>query len=65
MLLIARKKGQRVHILPNVAIEIVKCRGGWVTLGFTAPSEVKILRDELMTPAGPPVPDVLTSEPPF
>ena len=48
MLVLSRKEDQRV-LIPglDIAIKVIRCKNASVTLGFEAPSEVRIARDEL------------------
>ena len=48
MLVLARKEDQKV-VIPSidVAIKVIRCKGSMVTLGFDAPPEIRIMRDEL------------------
>jgi len=48
MLVITRKKGQRIVIGPGVTVTVLDFRRGWVRLGFNAPQEVKIVREEIL-----------------
>lgn len=47
MLVLSRKKGQKIIIADNIEIDIVDIQGDVVRLGITAPAEVKIFRGEL------------------
>ena len=47
MLVLTRKIGEKIRIGEEVVLTIVKCRGNTVKLGFEAPADVKIERDEL------------------
>ena len=48
MLVLSRKEDQKV-IIPglDVSIKVIRCKGSAVTLGFEAPPEIRIVRDEL------------------
>jgi carbon storage regulator len=48
MLVLARRKGQKILIADNITLEVVECKGGWVSLAFDAPRDVKIVRAELV-----------------
>lgn len=48
MLVLRRKKGERVRIGKDVVVIVNWASGNIVSLGFEAPPEVKILRDELL-----------------
>ena len=54
MLVLSRKKDQKV-VLPglNVTIKVMRCSETSVKLGFEAPSQIRILRDELKDNAEP------------
>jgi carbon storage regulator len=58
MLVLSRKPGEEIVIGGNIRVMVVEVRGNKVRLGFTAPPEVPIRRDELGSPAdgGEPVP---------
>jgi carbon storage regulator CsrA len=47
MLVLSRKVGEKLVIGDNVTVEIVRIQGNRITVGITAPSDVKILRGEL------------------
>ena len=48
MLVLSRKKDQKV-LLPGlgVTIQVIRCNESSVRLGFDAPPEIRIIRDEL------------------
>jgi carbon storage regulator len=46
MLLIARKKGEKVHIGEEVVITVLEIHHGQIRLGFEAPRRVRIRRGE-------------------
>jgi carbon storage regulator len=48
MLVLTRKIGQQVRIAPDVTISVLGVRSGQVSLGFVAPGEVKIFREEVL-----------------
>lgn len=61
MLVLFRKKSQRIYIGPNITITVCGFRDGGVRLGIEAPEDIPILRDD----AGPkrsaePTPETLT-----
>lgn len=56
MLVISRKKDERVHIGDNFIIEIRRVAGNRVTLAIEAPKDVAIFRGELLDAAGEPRP---------
>ncbi len=45
MLVLSRKRGERVHIGDNISVTVLDYGNGKVRLGFSAPSDVLILRD--------------------
>lgn len=46
-LCLSRTTGQRIHLGPNITIEVAEIRGGKVRLAIDAPQSVQILRGEL------------------
>jgi len=47
MLVLSRKSGQRICIGDSIQISVLEVRGGKVRLGFEAPLQVEILREEV------------------
>ena len=47
MLVLSRKEGEEVVIGDNIRLTVVAIRGNRVRLGFTAPPDVAIRREEL------------------
>jgi len=47
MLVLSRRKGERIVIDDRITITVVACRGGRAVLGIDAPAEVSIEREEL------------------
>lgn len=47
MLVLSRKKGEAVRIGDDVTVTVVEIRGDKVRLGFAAPSEVPVHREEV------------------
>ena len=47
MLVLSRKLGEQVVIGDNICVTVVAVRGSRVRLGFSAPDEVSIRREEL------------------
>lgn len=50
MLVISRKEGQRIMLGENIVLEVIEIRGNCVRLGFEAPRDVPIVREELLPP---------------
>jgi carbon storage regulator len=48
MLVLTRKAGERIVIADQIVIEVVEIMGGRVRLGIQAPSDVTVLREELL-----------------
>ena len=48
MLILSRKKGETIRINNNIIIKVLEIREGIVRLGFEAPVEVPIHREELL-----------------
>lgn len=47
MLVLSRKKDERIMIGDNVEVTVIEIRGDRVKLGFTGPQEVPIHRQEV------------------
>jgi carbon storage regulator len=47
MLVLSRKGGESVYIGPGIHVKVLAIRGGTVKLGFEAPPEVAIHREEV------------------
>lgn len=47
MLVLTRKRNEKIRINDDIVITIVEIRGDKIRLGFEAPSEVKIHREEV------------------
>lgn len=47
MLVLTRKEGQEIIVGNNIRLTVLAIRGNQVRLGFTAPGNVSILRDEI------------------
>jgi carbon storage regulator len=47
MLVLSRRRGQCVHIAGCIEIKVIDVGGGRVKLGFTAPPDVSIQRDDV------------------
>ena len=50
MLVLSRKKGERIRIGESVEVTVLESRNGRVKLGFSGPAEVPIHRAELSRP---------------
>jgi len=50
MLVLSRKVGEKLVIDGTITVEVVKVQGNRITIGIQAPSDVKVLRGELMQP---------------
>lgn len=48
MLVLSRKPGERIVIGPNVVLTVLSVHGDRVKLGFEAPVEVPIYREEVL-----------------
>lgn len=48
MLVIRRKKGEKVILSGNILIEVLEVNEGRAKLGIIAPPEVEIVREELL-----------------
>jgi carbon storage regulator len=47
MLVLSRKKGQRLHLGEGIVLTVLGLRGGQVRLGIEAPEDVVVLREEI------------------
>jgi len=47
MLVLARKLGERVRIADNITITVLRVTDKEIKLGFDAPAEIRIDRDEI------------------
>lgn len=54
MLVLTRKIGETIRIGDNVTVRVLGLRGGQVSLGFIAPSDVRIFREEVLHGSGAP-----------
>lgn len=52
MLVLARYPGERILIGTDITIEVVDVKGDKVHLGFTAPKNVRVLREEISDSPG-------------
>jgi carbon storage regulator len=64
MLILTRKIGETIQIGDNVTVKVLALRGGQVSLGFTAPTEVRIFREEVLLTPPPEVSEVLPAKRP-
>jgi carbon storage regulator len=51
MLVLSRKVGEEIIIGDNIRVKVLSIRGNQIRLGFTAPGNVVIHREELCRPA--------------
>ena len=47
MLILSRKKGEKIHLGDDIVITVTEIRRGQTKLGFDAPKGLEILREEL------------------
>jgi carbon storage regulator len=47
MLVLTRKVGESIRIGNDVTVQVLAIRGGQVRIGLTAPSDVRIFREEI------------------
>lgn len=76
MLILTRKIGETIRIGDNITVKVLALRGGQISLGFTAPIDVRIFREEVLlgtaaapatiepAPPAPPTSTPPTSTPP-
>ena len=48
MLVLTRRQGESIAIGDDVTITVLEIRGGQVRLGIVAPSEITVLRSEIL-----------------
>ena len=48
MLVLSRKKGQSIIIREDIEVKILDIKGGYVSVGITAPQDVNVFRLELL-----------------
>ncbi len=53
MLVLSRKIGEHVFVGGSVVVTVLAARCGIVRIGIEAPSEVRVLREELASPRDP------------
>jgi carbon storage regulator len=51
MLVLTRKRSEKLYIGPDICITVVRLEGGQVRLGIEAPREIPVLRAELVAGA--------------
>ena len=49
MLVLSRKLNQEIRIAENIVVRVIGIKGNQVRLGIVAPTEVPVLREELLT----------------
>jgi len=54
MLVLSRKVGEEIVIGGTIRVRVLSIQGGQIRLGFDAPREVNIQREELLDPQRPP-----------
>jgi carbon storage regulator len=47
MLILTRKLGETINIGENIEVKVLKVRGTQVQLGISAPTEIKVMRQEI------------------
>ncbi len=52
MLVLSRKSGEAIVIADNITVTVLGVQGGRVKLGFSAPSEMPIHREEIRARIG-------------
>jgi carbon storage regulator len=50
MLVLSRRRSDKIQIGDNITITIVEIRGNAVRIGIDAPKEINVVRDELIEP---------------
>jgi len=55
MLVLTRRNGESVQIGDEIVVKVLSVSGNHVKLGFTAPPEVTIRREEILTPVSVPL----------
>lgn len=59
MLVLSRKVGERLLIGENVVVQLIRIKGNQVQLGITAPTEMRVWREEIYPgPEAPPKEEV-------
>jgi carbon storage regulator len=64
MLILRRKIGERIVIDGRIEVTVLQVRGGKVRLGFSAPRDVRVMREEVLRPesANAPAGDLSSDE---
>jgi carbon storage regulator len=68
MLVLSRKVGEEIIIGDNIRVRVLSIQGNQIRLGFVAPRDVQIHRDELLQPDRKhpqPQPDVVVEDTPL
>ncbi len=55
MLVLSRKVGEKLVIDGNITVEVIRVHGNRVSLGISAPADVRVLRGELKPHTSPAV----------
>lgn len=61
MLVLTRRPLQSIHIDKDIIVTVLEVKGDKVRLGFDAPKNVLILRDELIEPKTTQIPGCFTN----
>ncbi len=48
MLVLARKEGETIHIGDSIVIQLISCTRGRARIGISAPTEIPVMRGELV-----------------
>jgi carbon storage regulator len=62
MLILRRRIGERVVIDGRIEVTVLHIRGGKVRLGFNAPRDVRVLREEVMRSTAEDTPAPIATE---
>lgn len=49
MLVLSRQRNERILVGDDIVLQILEIRGNKVRVGITAPGNVKVLRDEIVS----------------
>lgn len=52
MLVLSRKREQRIRIGDNILVEIIRTGRNTVKIGIQAPDDIRVMRDELLQELG-------------